>query len=193
VAHEAPAGRLAGFEDVKEPDLTFTMPKRAQDPVEPKTVAPRKRAQPKPATGQKPSSTGQNPSTRRSGPKVKRADTSRARPSNVHIPAALLTRVVKARQERGLSAGALIVAAIEATYKDLPRLVKPAPTAGGNLFAVRSSRPSRAGEGALTPLNFRLREQDFATLDRVVGEVGASSRSRLITVALTAHLVVGKG
>jgi len=113
---------------------------------------------------------------------------SRVRPSNVHIPVALLAPIAKMKSDHGLSNGEIIISSIEGTYADLKDLIQPAVTAGGNLFASRRSRASRANDGPLTPLNYRLREEDYATLDRLVDEFGASSRGHLITVALTAFL-----
>lgn len=109
------------------------------------------------------------------------------RPSNVHIPVGLIEPIAATCRAEGLSHGEVIINALEATYPRLPELVHPAATAGGSLFATRRSRSSRAGEGPLTPLNYRLRVADFATIDALVTEFGASSRGHLITTALTAY------
>ena len=198
-AHEVEPGRLRAFEDAGDPDVTFNLPPRpgrarqlVSSPVtepsqmpgptahsvavletvpeRPRRVAARKKApSPTPDPGTK-------------GPE------SRVRPSNVHIPVALLAPIAKMKSDRGLSNGEIIISSIEGTYADLKDLIQPAVTAGGNLFASRRSRASRANDGPLTPLNYRLREEDYATLDRLVDEFGASSRGHLITVALTAFL-----
>ena len=64
----------------------------------------------------------------------------------------------------------------------MKELINPGVTAGGSLFASRrSGRASRSSDGPLTPLNYRLREGDFRTLDHLVEEFGASSRGHLIT------------
>jgi hypothetical protein len=198
-AHEVEPGRLRAFEDAGDPDVTFNLPPRPGRarqlvtspvtepsqmpgptahsvavletvPERPRRVAARKKAPaPTPDPGTK-------------GPE------SRVRPSNVHIPVALLAPIAKMKSDHGLSNGEIIISSIEGTYADLKVLIQPAVTAGGNLFASRRSRASRANDGPLTPLNYRLREEDYATLDRLVDEFGASSRGHLITVALTAFL-----
>lgn len=109
------------------------------------------------------------------------------RPSNVHIPVALLEPLEAKCRVDGLSHGEMIIVAIESTYERLADLVNPAATAGGSLFAPRRSRASRSTDGPLTPLNYRLREADFATLDSLVDQFGASSRGHLITAALKGY------
>jgi hypothetical protein len=110
------------------------------------------------------------------------------RPSNVHIPVALLPILEEQCKSRGLSHGELIIVAIETLYPRLSELVNPVAMAGGNLFTSRRGRASRTADGPLTPLNYRLRETDFDTLDRLVDEFGASSRGHLITTALNTFL-----
>lgn len=109
----------------------------------------------------------------------------RVRPSNVHIPVWLLDPIDAKCKAEGLSHGEVIIVAIEAAYPRLKELIHPTVVAGGNLFASRRSRASRSTDGPLTPLNYRLREGDFATLDQLVADCGASSRGHLITAALT--------
>lgn len=111
----------------------------------------------------------------------------RVRRSNVHIPVRLLGPISQKTEREGLSNGEIIIAAIEQTFDQLPDLIHPAPTTGGNLFDSRRSRVSRSTDGPLTPLNYGLREVDFETLDRLVEQLRASSRGHLITAALTAY------
>lgn len=113
---------------------------------------------------------------------------NRMRPSNVHVPVTLLEPIDEACRSRGMSHGELIIAAIEATYAELPGLIRPSTTTGGSLFATRRSRAVRSKDGPLSPLNYRLRGADFAVIDQLVDELGASSRGDLITTALTAYL-----
>jgi hypothetical protein len=112
----------------------------------------------------------------------------RIRPSNVHVPVALVEPIARRCRAEGLSHGEIIIAAIEATYPQLGELIRPGATAGGSLFASRRSRVARSVEGPLTPLNYRLREADFTVLDQLVTELGASSRGHLIATALAAYL-----
>ncbi len=111
----------------------------------------------------------------------------RVRRSNVHIPVRLIGPISEKTEKEGLSNGEIIIAAIEHTYDQLPTLINPAPTTGGNLFDSRRSRVSRSTDGPLTPLNYGLREVDFETLDRLVEQLRASSRGHLITAALSAY------
>lgn len=113
------------------------------------------------------------------------AQDPRRRASNVHVPATLLPRIEAARAATGLSTGDLIVTALEAVYPDLPALLHP-QVAGGSLFAPRPTRTRT--HGPLLPVNYRLPPADFAVIDRLVEETGATSRSHLITTALTAYL-----
>jgi hypothetical protein len=201
-AHEVEPGRLTAFEDAGGPDVTFNLPPRpgrARQLVPSPVTEPSERPGPtahsvalvetvperpirseKAAARKKAPAPTPDPGTK--GPE------SRVRPSNVHIPVALLEPIARTKSDHGLSNGEIIISSIEGTYADLKDLIHPAVTAGGNLFASRRSRASRANDGPLTPLNYRLREEDYATLDRLVDEFGASSRGHLITVALTAYL-----
>ena len=70
----------------------------------------------------------------------------------------------------------------------LKSLIHPRPVTGGALFGQRVSRPPRTPiTEPVTPLNYRLTTEDYAVLDKLVDELGASSRSHLITVALSAY------
>lgn len=207
-AREVAPGRLANFEDSDDLEVAAPMslpPRRkraAPAPVTPpasagergaatlpaKTARPPARAaeppQPAPAVDSSQDSPSDAPvadSTPQKGPK---GPEDRVRPSNVHIPVALVRPIEEKCKSDGLSHGEVIIVAIEATYPRLKDLIHPAVTAGGSLFASRRSRASRSADGPLTPLNYRLREGDFATLDRLVEEFGASSRGHLITVVL---------
>lgn len=111
----------------------------------------------------------------------------RLRASNVHIPASFMPRLAKAREDRKLSNGEWVIAALEATYDQLDSLIRPQPT-GGSLFAPRATRAARVYDGPLTPYNVRLREADYAVIDELVEKFGASSRGHLITVAFDSFL-----
>ena len=112
---------------------------------------------------------------------------NRLRASNVHIPASFMPRLAKARDGRRLSNGEWVIVALEATHEQLGDLIRPQPT-GGSLFAPRATRAARTYDGPLTPFNIRLRAADFAVIDQLVEQFGASSRGHLITVAFDAFL-----
>jgi len=112
---------------------------------------------------------------------------NRLRASNVHIPASFMPRLSKARTDRRLSNGEWVIVALEATHDQLGGLIRPQPT-GGSLFAPRATRAARTYDGPLTPFNIRLREADYAVIDQLVEQFGASSRGHLITVAFDAFL-----
>jgi hypothetical protein len=104
------------------------------------------------------------------------------------IPAHLLDPIAAACREQGLSHAQLIIAAIEGSYDRLGELVRPPAAAGGSLFAARRGRVRRVDDGPLTQFSFRMSGADFAVLDRLVAQFGATSRAQLITAALTHYL-----
>lgn len=212
-AREVDAGRLAHFED-SDDEFTATpaisLPprtRRRNQTVEspPPSAQPVTEPTPDTAPARKRSTAADHvaPTASSDAPEAKSRDTSdltdatgsagkgiedRVRPSNVHIPVDLLPLVEEKCRTGGLSHGELIIIAIEAAHPSLRELIHPAATAGGNLFAPRRSRAARSTDGPLTPLNYRLRAGDFATLDQLVDQFGASSRGHLITAALTHYL-----
>lgn len=204
-AREVAAGRLARFEDDDEDfaqDDRPRLPPRgrrgtgtgdtagpvAAGPVPaPTTEQPPSPAQPAPATPEPPAGTTPTSAPGEAPAKPAQAQ-NRMRPSNVHVPVMLLEPIDEACKSRGMSHGELIIAAIESTYAELPGLIRPSTTTGGSLFATRRSRAVRSKDGPLSPLNYRLRGADFAVIDQLVEELGASSRGDLITTALSAYL-----
>lgn len=189
-AREVPRGRLAGFED--DPAPTFALPPRparSRAPVEtaeePTTEAPEKSvafaSEAEPASPEAvDAAASHGGGAEASGP---------VRASNVHIPVELIEAFNTAKTEQKLSNGELIITAIEATYADLQRQLRPPSPTGGSLFVQRVTRPPRLpAAGPVTPVNYRLRPDDYATLDRLVRDLGASSRSHLITEALRGYL-----
>lgn len=177
-ARKVQAGRLKAFEDTDE-ELTFTLPPRPGTEPAADEHAADETPHSAPETEASPPHPAGDPGTQ--------GVESKVRASNVHIPVALLEPIAAMKKQQGLSNGEIIISAIEATYADLKDLVHPSPTAGGHLFAARHSRVSRGNDGPLTPLNYRLRGEDYQTLDRLVAQFDASSRGHLITVALTAY------
>jgi len=185
-AREVEAGRLANFEDADETTPVISLPPRPR------------RGAPRATTVTAREETPQAVDVPEEAPPAQPAGRSssvpdeRIRPSNVHIPVALLEPLTKKCAAEGLSHGEVIIVAVEQAYPRLRDLIHPAATAGGNLFESRRSgtagRAARSAAGPLTPLNYRLRGTDFATLDRLVKEFGASSRGHLITAALSDYL-----
>lgn len=108
--------------------------------------------------------------------------------STVQIPVSLLPDIKSTRETQGLTNGEIIIEAIEGTHERLRDLIHP-PTTGGGLFAARSTKSNRSVDGPLAPLNVRLRNADWAVIDRLVVDVDAFSRGHLITVCLKAYYV----
>lgn len=168
---KVPAGRLAGFE-VDDEDTTPQLPSLPPRRPQPAPIAAEP-ASPQPQPVKPPSSTG----------------VDRVRPSNVHVPVGLIDQLETWCERHAMSHGEAIISSLEAVYPRLGDLINPAATAGGNLFTARRSHTVRnEGTGPRTPLNYRLRDSDFAKLDELVAQFGATSRGHLITVALTAYL-----
>ncbi len=113
----------------------------------------------------------------------------RTRASNVQLPTSLYEQVEAKCLQRKLTHGELILVAVESTYDRLKELIHPNETIGGKLFAARASNSNPTSEaGFKTPMNYRLREGDFAVLDHVATEFSARSRNHLIVAALTGYL-----
>lgn len=197
-AREVPKGRLASFED--EPAPTFALPPRPGQ-ARPAATAETAAEEAPPAT--QAAETGVDATDETPGHLDETGATTNdpglpggavevggpVRASNVHIPAELLDAFNTAKASHKLSNGELIITAIEATYEELQRQLRPPSATGGSLFAPRVSRPPRLpAKGPVTPVNYRLRPDDYATLDRLVRDLGASSRSHLISEALRTYL-----
>lgn len=179
-AREIPVGRLASFED--EPTTpALSLPPRPSrrtgrtvpspdDGRAPANAEPDATEQPEPAADAAPATAGA------------------VRASNVHIPVALIDALNETKRTTRMSNGDIIITALEQTYEQLKTLIHPRPTTGGALFSQRVSRPPRTPiTEPVTPLNYRLSTEDYAVLDKLVDDLGATSRSHLITVALSAY------
>jgi len=215
-AREVEPGRLANFEDDDLPDVaSLSLPPRRRRPASapaaddttpqtpPQPEDPTESAEtatPAPVAAEEPTSPRRSRTSKKAAaptpqPAQEDLDESpatkgpeqRVRPSNVHIPVWLVEPIAAKHSAEGLSNAEIIIRAIEETHPRLKDLIHPVSVSGGSLFESRRSRTSRAGDGPLTPLNYRMREADFATLDQLVGGLAASSRGHLITVALTAY------
>ena len=201
-AREVAPGRLANFEDSDDADMSpaISLPPRRRTTTReepprreaPKATPPRSEPVETPqrpteapkSSPEQPSDTTGAAKAPAAPQKAPKGPEDKVRPSNVHIPVVLLGPLEAKCKAEGLSHGEIIIVAIENAYPRLKDLIHPVATAGGSLFASRRSRASRAADGPLTPLNYRLREADFTTLDQLVEEFGASSRGHLITAAL---------
>lgn len=175
-AREATSGRLANFEDGDDETPISLPPRRTQkrptvvnDGAGDPTTDQSDTTEPSPAPAV--------------NPRVK-APHDRMQASNVHIPVDLLQPVKDKCARDGMSHGEVIIVAVENAHPRLAELINPAAKAGGTLFEARTVRPSTVA-GAVTPLNYRLRQADFVVLDSLAQEFGSPSRGRLITVALT--------
>lgn len=188
------AGRLANFEDEEDlPQLgaggspELTLPPRKTRPAQQLTAVERPAApaqEPDLASTEpdlEPEESSEPPPV--AGPGVK----DRVRGSNVYIELEFLDPLTAKCQREGLSHGEAIIVAIEAAYPRLPELLNPTSTAGGHLFSERRSHVGRSAPGPVTPLNYRMRQSDFDTLDELVQRLGANSRTQLINAALRAY------
>ena len=168
-AREIAPGRLSNFEDAPmaedAPSPPLLPPRRSANGP---SLPPRRSSRRAPEPQGQPERSGlvpedlpgsdDAPAATRTARGPSKGPEDKVRPSNVHIPVSLLE----------------------------PLVAKcPAAPAGGGLFASRRSRSSRKADGPLTPLNYRLREADFAVVDSIVAQFGASSRGHLITAALS--------
>lgn len=171
--HQLPTGHLKDFENDDVPAFTLPRRKPAQS-AEPATAAPT------PA----PPATDHDETT--ASPRQKKQP---VRASNIHIPARLVTPLAEERKTSGMSNGDLIIKALEENYEVLQQQLRPPTTTGGKLFAARTATPPRPQhEEPISPLNYRLTEEDYRTLDTLVHDLGASSRSELISRALDLYL-----
>lgn len=214
-AQELPAGRLAGFEDddtedwssfrrsssksktrsrtaaAKAPEAgaagegsgaAALVLEVADAPAAQAPVAGKSSEQPEPSTG---AASVSGEGTRDGEVPAYGDRANEIRSSSIHIPTPLLEKLVKFRNEHGMSNGQVVIAAIEKAHPKMPQLIHPVTAGGGGLFAQRATRGVRTTEGPLTPLNVRLYTQDYEVIDRLVEEFGAYSRGHLVTVSLT--------
>lgn len=205
VAREVPKGRLASFEDDSTP--TFTLPPRPghartgstlsgddqQPPGDEPLTSAGEGGEPEPGSASGLQDAAQAGAAVAGPPPTEdvaqpSGPSGPVRASNVHIPVELLDAFTEAKATHNLSNGELIITAIEASYDELRRQLRPPSATGGSLFAQRVSRAPRTPTGPVTPVNYRLRADDYATLDRLVRDLGASSRSHLISAALRNYL-----
>lgn len=169
-----PEGRLAGFDDVA-----------ATDPSVPAPSLPPRRPATRTTT---PVDSPAEPVAPSDPPITLKGVEDKVKPSNVHVSVELVGPFSAWCERMGLSHGEGIIYILEATSDELPALIKRPASAGGSLFQRRDAHPVRPTEGPRTPLNYRMRAADFAILDQLVEQFGATSRGHLISTAITAHL-----
>lgn len=109
------------------------------------------------------------------------------RGSTAMLPGSLVAWVDQRRTETSLSAGSIVVAAIERHLEDLPLLLRDGSVASAAGFQTREKIRDPLREQT-TVFAYRLSGEDFATLDRLVADLGARDRTHLIRTALTADL-----
>jgi hypothetical protein len=184
-AREIPAGRLASFEEEPTPPALSLPPRphRRSEPANLQVPPSVEAATTRPAGQDAPAG-----SAGHAIPPAMHRVLGPMRASNVHIPVTLIDEVNDTKRTTRMSNGDIIITAIEQTYEQLKERIRPRPTAGGVLFGRRVSRPPRTpATEPVTPLNFRMSVEDYEVLDRLVDELGATSRSHLITVALSTY------
>ncbi len=200
-ARELPIGRLRSFEDADAPDLATLLTRRS----------PRTQESPGPAAAQTDQGappgqgeetppelprrrvtrgTGRKPSTTSAGRDTGRKN--RIRSSSVHVPSALIDRIIAERERSGRSNGEIIISALESAHDQMHQLIQRRDPTGGSLFVSRPSRGARLSDGPLTALNVRLYEADYDVIDELVEKFGAFSRGHLISAALTAYFDRGR-
>lgn len=128
----------------------------------------------------------EKPTQRRRQPKPPAVEKpAQTRPTTTNVPESTATLIDQCRKDQQLSAGEVIVIAIEAQYDNLANLLQ-APRRTG-LFQTHASRLPRRDDEPLRTISYRLTDADLATIDSLVEQFGARSRSHLISVAVNAH------
>lgn len=117
------------------------------------------------------------------------ADT--VRPVTVSLPASLVQGVRDRSRVDGVSQPEVLMDALVATQSRLEELVINEPahqiTRSDGLFIRRESGPRR--DEPLATLTVRMLSRNVDTIDALVDEIGAPSRSALCAAALRAYLV----
>ena len=111
----------------------------------------------------------------------------RHKPSTAQVPVRVVELVSAHRTKTDLSAGTIVVEAIDALYEQLPRLLRDQENLSSAGFRTRELVPGAAGEPKAT-FAFRMTTSDFARLDVLVDELGARNRTHLIVTALLNYL-----
>lgn len=206
--YKYPSTRLARPEDVEDlgalPDFmkgrtagTTTTPTTEQssdDTPNPVRGLARKKPKPEPAEDAPAGPTPASKSDSIEGDAPVRA--RRKDPEDLHqassanLPISLVESLNKYRAVNAMSAGDIIVAAIEHSMDELPTLLAGEKPAVEHRKPGFSSRPAKAAppQELSKLLAFRLTVKDFAYLDELVEDLGARNRTHLICEALTHFL-----
>lgn len=108
----------------------------------------------------------------------------------VYLPLDLHRRVLTTAKDHGLTHGRIVLDAIAAHHKDLPRLVqedRAGEIVPGDLWD--EVVPQReVASGPKKALNFQVTNQQAAVIDELIESCDALDRTHLVTVALNAHL-----
>lgn len=115
-------------------------------------------------------------------------DPSRKRTSNMLLDRDLTRRALQLASKLGLSHGQLLIKAIEAEYKHV-KPYRDDNLIGGELFAPLSITPPKSGQGdaGSAVFTFRLRESDFAAIDRQVELLNFANRKTFVSACLEAY------
>ena len=155
----------------------------APDRPGPRTHSCRPDRRPTHHRGHHPHRRGHAPAT---APVSSQDSTGGLRPTSFSVPATLIDRLATFKAAHGgLTTADVLLDALEATEADVPAALGPAPSEGR--FA-RSPARRRPDQGRLGQLHVRLMASNFDILDDLVTKSGASSRSHLVTTALTLYL-----
>lgn len=110
------------------------------------------------------------------------------RGSTAMLPVSLVAAVDQKRSETNLSAGTIVVQAIEKHFEELPELLRERTTTNAAGFQTREKLRDPNKEKNTTVFSYRLSGTDFDTLDSLVATLGARDRTHLMRTALTASL-----
>lgn len=116
------------------------------------------------------------------------ADRSKTRGSTAMLPTALLEALSRHREATGLTAGSVVVEAIESCFTQLSSLRQsdePGHSAAG--FGKQRSYLAEPVNEPTALLSYRMSDSDFENLDRIVAELGFRDRTHLMRTALTAY------
>lgn len=116
------------------------------------------------------------------------ADRSKTRGSTAMLPTALLEALSRHREATGLTAGSVVVEAIESSFTQLSALRQsdnPGHSAAG--FGKQRSYLAEPVNEPTALLSYRMSDADFENLDRIVAELGFRDRTHLMRTALTAY------
>ena len=167
---EALKGLLTRRPTPPAPDLPDDDSSAGPPPAPPTTTAPPRRTRKPPATAVVSS----------------QDSTGGLRPTSFSVPATLIDRLATFKAAHGgLTTADVLLDALESTEAELPAHLGPAPSEGRFARSPARRRPDR---GRLGQLHVRLMASNFAILDDLVTRSGASSRSHLVTTALTLYL-----